>query len=171
VAHPFQSVVYIQIRRQWVGIQILTWSGNLTEWSGTPEALIVPDTRGIRHAFAVDDPRVKDYSLYRPFVAFSHPRVLIDRFDETEKTLALCLRKAGFRRASMFPKCVIHVKDEWLGGVSDLELRALMELSRSLGTKLPLVVTSSRDFTVPEVLAIARRKYPPNTVMVPSELL
>jgi len=67
-------------------------------------------------AYAPDDPRVISNPHFRPFVAFDHPRVLIDNFDLTERTIRVCLRRAGWKKAGLGGAFIIHVRDEWAGG-------------------------------------------------------
>lgn len=153
---PFQSVAYLQIRRRWLGIQIMTWAGRTGGWAGAPDALLIRDRRGRPMAFAPDDPRVVNAVQARPFSAFTHPRVFFDGISETAAVLTVYLRKAGWRRSSGPWTFVIHSRDEAFGTLTDVENRALTSLCRGLGAARVLIVEAGRELTPPEVLQVAR---------------
>jgi len=121
---------------------------------------MVPQKKGGVQAYWLDDARVISGAAHVVYTAFAHPRVLIDHFDETQKVLALCLRKAGWRKHMALATFIIHIRDEWQGGISDLEQRALVEVAKQLGANNTMLVNSARDLSAPEVLQIARGSSP-----------
>jgi len=156
MAHPFQSVAYIQIRRRWLGIQVLTWSGKTGEWIGAPDVLLVQGKKGEVQAYLADDPKVLSKAPFGAFSAFAHPRVLIDRFDDTCRVIDVCLKKAGWKKQMSYAVLVFHIRDEWAGGISDIEQKALMDLAKKLGANRTTLVNSMRELSAPEILQIAR---------------
>jgi hypothetical protein len=161
--NAFRSVAYLQIRRKWLSIQVMTWAGRMGDWTGTPEALLMP-ARGGRQgqwqAYAPDDPRVQNAVHARPFVAFTHPRVAFDGIEETRLTLSVYLRKAGWRPQSGPWTYVVQLRDDWLDPLTDIESQAIIALGKRLGAKRVLIVSASRELTPPEVLQIARGPHP-----------
>jgi|GEM_PF-3571597 len=156
MAHPFQSVAYIQIRRRWLGIQVLTWSGKTSEWSGVPEVVLVQEKSGQVRAYWPDDPKILNRPAFGLFTAFSHSRVVIDRLDDTQRALDLCLRKAGWKKLMSVAVFVLQIQDEYEGGLSEVERRGLVEVSRRLGAHRVLLLNVARHLSAPEVLQIAR---------------
>ncbi|AIE88173.1 hypothetical protein [Fimbriimonas ginsengisoli] len=155
--NPFGNVVYIQIRRRWVSIRLLGWSGRLGEWSGVPEVVFGQDGKGREHAYLPDDPRATTTIRPRAFIAFAHPRVVLDGFDDTVAALRIMLKLAGVP-AQMVARTtyLLHIRDEWFGGVSDVERRALIEMAKWLGAGRVLFVDSPTELSPPEVLALVR---------------
>jgi len=156
MANPFRNVVYLQIRRGWISFRVLTWSGGDFRWEGLPEARIVVRKKGERVAV---DPfsRPDDGYLFTPF---THPRVLIHNVDDTERVLRLALKRTGLRRMVARPLFMVHLRDPLDGGLSDIEHRALFELTQRLGAAGFLLLNGPYELPAPEVLRIARAKNP-----------
>jgi hypothetical protein len=155
----FQNVIYLQIRRRWVGIRFFGWSGRFHEWEGAPEAVISLDRAGKQYALGPEDPRILAAFQPRLFAAFDHPRVPICGFEETVLTMAMLLRQIC-KRQRVRATFVVHVRDEWLGGITDIEQRALVQLTRELGASRTLLVDAGRELSAPEVLSVVRTGRP-----------
>lgn len=159
VARPFQNVVYLQVRRRWLGLQTITFSGRASQWSGIPEVVFARDAKGRERAHTLDDPMLLTAIGHRPFVAFNHARVLVDSAADTSSALALFLRKVSHRTrwpaSSVF---VVHVQDEWTAGLAEIERAALMKIAKELGAQRVFLLTGGRDLLPPELIRLARRK-------------
>jgi len=145
-----------------MGIQVMTFMGRMTEWSGVPEAVFAKDLKGKDKVFLPDDPALLSAMEHRPFRAFSHPRVVMDDFFQTGAMLRAMLRRFGVRKSVVPWVYVIHVQDEWEGGLADIERRALIHLARENGANHALLVTGNRELSPPDLLRIAKRRVMPD---------
>jgi hypothetical protein len=150
----------VRIRRRWLGVRVLTWSGKVHVWEGAAEAMLVSGKKGkvqaVPNGVALPPWAVLSWAvLSHPFVAFAHPRILIEGFMETESLLRAWLLLAGWkpRSGTIF---VLHVLDAWEGGLSQLELRALQQLAKEVGAVRSVVVEGGPELSDPEILRIAR---------------
>ncbi|MGV3618982.1 MAG: hypothetical protein ACO1SV_26950 [Fimbriimonas sp.] len=150
-----RSTVYVRIRRRWLGVRILTWSGKVHVWEGAAEAMLVSGKKGQVQAVPSGAALPAWAVLSHPFVAFAHPRVLIDGMMETQSLVRAWLQQAGWKPKSgtIF---VVHVLDAWEGGLSQLELRALQELAKQVGAGRSIVVEGGPELSDPEILRVAR---------------
>lgn len=157
MASTFRSTVYVRIRRRWLGVRVLTWSGKVHVWEGGAEALLVSGKKGQLDAFPVGGALPKWAVLSRHFVAFAHARVLIDGFRETGCVIRSWLRQSGWRykNGAIF---VIHVVDAWEGGLSELELRALNQMVREMGASHSVVIEGGPELSDPEILRFGRAR-------------
>jgi hypothetical protein len=157
VSSAFRSTVYVRIRRRWLGVRVLTWSGRVHVWEGAAEAVLTSSKKGQVTAVPSMAALPSGVVLSRPFTAFAHPRVVLDSLDETEAVVRAWLRQSGWRPT---PRAVVvlHVVDAWDGGLSQLELRALMELGKRIGAKRTMIVEGGNEFTDPELLGLVRTR-------------
>jgi hypothetical protein len=158
VARPFQNVVYLRVRRRWLGVQVLTFAGRVSEWVGPADVVFAQDLKGKPKVYLPDDPALFSAMSHRPFTAFGHPRVLMDDFNATSEAVAEFLRRAGYRKFPMGTVFIVQIQEEWEGGLSDIERRAMVEMCRHSGATNVLLVTGSRDLAPPDLLLIARRR-------------
>lgn len=151
-------MVYLRIRRGWLGIQALTFTGRMTEWSGVPEVVFAKDLKGREKVYAPDDPKLFSAMEHRPFRAFDHPRVVMDGFENTGALVRALVRRLGVRKSVVPWVYIIHVQDEWEGGLADIERRSLIQMVREAGANRALLLTGNRDLTAPDLLRISQRK-------------
>jgi hypothetical protein len=139
-------------------VRVLSWSGGDSRWEGVPEVLIARDEKGNERAIPLEHGLAYATAGARRFVLFdSHPRVLIDGWEESRLALQLFLKLAKLKKL-VRPFFVLHLIDPLEGGLSELERRALIQLSHECGAGAARVMESGPVLSPPEVLAIARRK-------------
>lgn len=125
------------------------------EWEGRPEAKVAAN--GGRTIVRLPEDQGFQIAMGDPFVAFCHPRTLIDGWDVTQTIIERRMRKLGIGR--LFPPpAVVQIMDEWEGGVTDVEQRALMEMLRHCGASSVRLIQSSRSLEPEEVRQVARDK-------------
>jgi hypothetical protein len=95
--------------------------------------------------------------LSRQYIAFAHPRVLIDGFTETSRVLRSWLRQSGWKHKSG-AVIVIHLVDAWEGGLSQLELTALQQLAKDMGASHSVIVEGGPELSDPEILRFSRAR-------------
>jgi len=147
-----ENVVYVQIRRGWLSIELLGWSGKRGEWSGPAQVALVSDRKGQLVARTSSEANLLEINPGVPFTAFSHPRVLIHDFDKTELLVRHLLRKTGFKKGLLRTTFVVQVMDQWEGGLTDIEFRAVIELFRRMGAGRVLPIEAFRPLTPPELV-------------------
>lgn len=153
----FRSTVYVRIRRRWLGVRVITWSGKVHVWEGAAEAILVSGKKGQIEAFSASEALPRWSVLSRQFTAFAHPRVLIEGYTETTGVIRAWLRQSGWKHKAG-TSMVIHVLDHWEGGLSELELRALQQMAKELGASQSAVIEGGAELTDPEILRFARTK-------------
>ncbi len=166
MSNLFENVIYLQIRRRWLGVQYLGWSGRQGEWVGVPEVTFVVNHKGRVHA--VDHDHVEASGGNR-FVAFSHPRTLLHDFDNTKIALIHLIKKSGARPGLGRPTFVVQVAEEVEGGLTDIELRALIEMCKGVGAGRVLPVAAPRPLSPPEILQLVRGRRT-DTAPVPTQI-
>jgi rod shape-determining protein MreB len=68
---------------------------------------------------------------------FKHPRTIIADFNVAQKTIAHCVQQVLKHRAFRpSPIIVIHLMEEWEGGLTQIEVRALTELCMMSGARM-----------------------------------
>ena len=152
----FQTVVHLQIRRRWLSARVLTWAGGDFQWEGVPEAFLGTDSKGRISARSVDDAYLAPHGAGRLFTAFAHPRTIIDGFDDTIHVVRHCIRQGGYRPRSKNLTFVVQILDQWEGGLSDIERRALTEMCRECGAKTVRFAEGPHALTPPEILHIVK---------------
>jgi hypothetical protein len=135
----------------------LTWSGKVHVWEGAAEAVLVSGKKGQLDAFPAGAALPRWAVLSHQFVAFAHPRVLIEGFLETQSLIRSWLRQSGWKYKSGVVM-VLHVVDSWEGGLSQLELRALQEMAKELGASHSVVIEGGAELSDPEILRFGRAK-------------
>ena len=156
----FQSIVYLQIRRRWLSIRVLTWSGGDFQWRGPAEAFITIDKKGRKTLVDPETAHTNQGLPGRWFTAFAHPRAFIDGFVDTSSLLQFYIHLSGYKSRSKNLIFLVHLRDEWEGGLSDVETRALMEICKSCGASEMRMTDQPVELTPPQVLEIARAKAP-----------
>lgn len=156
---PFRSTVYLQIRRRWISVRVLTWSGGDFRWEGTAEIFIAPGPKGKELIVSGEAARTNPAAVGRFFTAFAHPRAFIDNFEDTFRVISQALIEAGYKGRGKRLFYLVHLRDQWEGGLSDVERRALAEgLRQFCGAGEVHLSDAPHELTPPEVLAIARGK-------------
>lgn len=158
MASAFRSTVYVRIRRRWLGVRVLSWSGKVFVWEGAAEAVLVSGKKGQIDAFPIGAGLPKWAVLSRQFLAFAHPRVLVDGYRETGCVLKSWLRQSGWKpkNGATF---VLHVVDSWEGGLGEIEWRALNQLVReATGAAHTVVIEGGPELSDPEILRFARAR-------------
>lgn len=169
MSRPLQNVVYLRIRRKWLGVQILTFTGRVREWAGTPEAIFTRDRKGKERAYVLDDPMQHAGAARQSFVAFDHPRVPFSNFGQTQETLRAYLEAAGWKKGLLPHTFIFHLLDDWEGGLSDIEVRAFIQMGREIGAGTCLVVNSREEMSIPHVLRMAKQRQTMNRAAVTAE--
>lgn len=85
---------------------------------------------------------------------FSHPRMLIGKFQEAEKLLGELLQEAYGK--SVFPQrplVVVHPKEVLEGGLTDIEERVLMEMALGAGARR-VKIWKGDDLTAATIAAV-----------------
>ncbi|HSI72950.1 MAG TPA: hypothetical protein VK934_07210 [Fimbriimonas sp.] len=155
----FQSTVYLQIRRRWISVRVLTWSGGDFQWEGTAEIFISADAKGRPLVVSGEAARTNPAAIGRFFTAFAHPRAFIDNYEDTFRVISQALIEAGYKGRAKRLMYLVHVRDAWEGGLSDVERRALNQgLHEFCSAGEVKIVDQPYELTPPEVLSIARGK-------------
>ncbi|MEZ0327527.1 MAG: hypothetical protein ACAH95_16635 [Fimbriimonas sp.] len=152
----FQSIVYLQIRRRWLSVRVLTWSGGDFCWHGPAEIFITADSKGQPTLMSPEAARTNPTLVGRFFTAFAHPRAFIDGFDETRALIKFYIRESGYKTRSKKLIFLVHLRDDWEGGLSDVESRALVDICRQCGASEVRMADQPTELTPPQVLEIAR---------------
>lgn len=169
MSRPLQNVVYLRVRRKWLGVQILTFTGRVREWSGTPEAIFTRDKKGKERAYVLGDPMQHAGDNRQSFVAFDHPRVPFSNYTYTRETLRAYLEATGWKKGLMPHTFIFHLLDEWEGGLSDVEVRAFIQMGREIGAGVCLVVNSREEMSIPNVLRMSKQRQPLNLAGLSTE--
>jgi hypothetical protein len=157
--NAFRSTVYLQIRRRWISVRVLTWSGGDFRWEGTAEIFISPGPKGKDLVTSGEAARTNPAAIGRFFTAFAHPRAFIDNFDDTFRVISQALIEAGYKGRAKRLFYLVQLRDQWEGGLSDVERRALVEgLTRYCSAGEVKISEHPHELTPPEILAIARGK-------------
>lgn len=117
--------------------------------------------RGEREVFELDQGVSEGILSERTFCLFSHCRVAIDQFDDTCTGMKMLLRQAKLKRAPTKPAYVFHLREDWPGGLADIERRAFYELGKQCGAGRVLICEQSAELSPPEILALAKAKSAP----------
>jgi hypothetical protein len=158
MAQPFQSVVYIQIRRRWMSIRVLSWAGGDTRWDGEPRLLAIRDGRGREELVDPNEFPAEGVLPLREICLFSHPRVAIDQLEDTTVGLKLLLKKAKLRRSPNRPAFLFHLREQWERGLTDIERQAFVQVGKACGAGRVLISEVDRELPAPEVLGLAKAK-------------
>ena len=84
----------------------------------------------------------------------------MDSFDDTLALVAFYIRVSGYKSRTRKHIFLVHVRDEWEGGLSDVERRALMQMCFMCGGSAVRMSDHPSELTPPQVLEIARTKAP-----------
>jgi hypothetical protein len=156
----FRSIVYLQIRRRWLSVRVLTWSGGDFQWQGPAEAFVTTNRKGRTVLIEADAARANPGLSGRLIQLFAHPRVLIDGYPETRDFVEFAIRQSGYKSIAKKLIFLIHVRDQWEGGLADIELRVLREIATSCGAGECRFVDQPYELSPPEILEIARSNPP-----------
>jgi hypothetical protein len=164
--NPFRNVIYVRIRRGWVGIRFYGWNGRRTEWQGGTAAVLAQNRKGEWLAMDEGSPEALIGDVKERFSAFSHPRVLVCHFEKTVATLRLIAERVGQRPSSLRPIVLVQVIEPLEGGLTGVERRALQEAAaRGFRAAKVYEVAGMRGLSDPEVLMAVRRKGRTNPVL------
>lgn len=156
--HPFQNVVYIQVRRRWISIRVLSWSGGDSRWEGEPRLLAIRTAKGKEQIVDPETFPAEGIMPLREFCLFSHPRVAINQVEDSKLGLRVFLRKAKLKRAPGKAAFVFHLRESWDGGLTDLERAAFVEVGQACGAGRVLISEQPQELPAPEVLNLAKAK-------------
>jgi hypothetical protein len=153
---PFQNVVYVQLKRRWMSIRILSWAGGDSKWEGVPEFLLARDRRGRLNALTPGAvPPVTAVEVSR-CALLNHPRTAIGNYTQFLHGLRCFAREAGFKRALSKPLVIFHLHDFLEGGLTELEERAFGQLAMEFCSGQSVVLCGGDELSAPEVVALAR---------------
>ena len=139
----------------------MTWSGKVHVWEGAAEAVLVSGKKGQLVAVPAGAAMPVWAVLTRPFVAFAHPRVILEGARETEALVRSWFTLSGWKHkpgAAM----IVHVIDSWEGGLSQIEIQALEEMAKRLGFRRAIIVEGGPELIDPQILKLARTSDLPN---------
>jgi len=145
----FKSALYIKISENLVSIKDI----GTGEWYEDRPLLAIHKHDGKRKILAIGRAagQFKSQAEVSIVNAFSHPRTLIADFELAEKILQHLIHKLHknkyFKPA---PKVILHPLDKLQGGLTDVEIRALMEMTLSAGAR-EVVVWHGQALTTAEL--------------------
>jgi MreB/Mbl protein len=148
--------VYLRIQRDFLAIRVIGRKGAGGYYEDIPQfAYHTHSKKEVAYGSeATPYAEMRGYEVAR---VFHHPRLAIHDLENTEKVLRYFLDKAlhsrmPFRRLNF----VIHLLDTWEGGLTDLEKRALDEVSRGIGARGIVLCTGPDEMTETEVIDLTR---------------
>jgi len=133
-----QRLIYIQIRRGWLSIEIYDGHDKVGEAVGAARIAYRISLMSLAVGQVQDSiPLTAEGADFEEYAAFSHPRVLIDRYDLTLAVMRHFMGKAmrGLRGTWVKPTALVQVIEYWEGGVTDFERRTLMRLAEEIGAR------------------------------------
>jgi hypothetical protein len=154
---PFQSVVYIQLKRRWMSVRVLSWAGGDSRWEGAASLQIVRDKNGRFTALAVGQEPGPTAMERAEAHLLAHPRTLVDDPDELAFAVRHFARAAGYKNSVSRPAVIFHLRELLEGGLTPLEMKGLCQVSmKALGSGRVFFVTEERELPAPDVIAIAK---------------
>jgi rod shape-determining protein MreB and related proteins len=94
---------------------------------------------------------------HQPDHAFSHPRMLVGHFNNAESALkkVLSARKRSFLSAS--PHLVMHIREPWEGGLTQIEERVFIEVGLGAGASKVRVHAAPNALSDAQAIALFAR--------------
>jgi hypothetical protein len=86
--------------------------------------------------------------------SFSPGRSEVNDFAAASETILSVLRELGIRTTFTILKVVIHQLEGGVGGLNDVEKRALMDLAENIGANKVFLSEADRRLTIDEALAL-----------------
>ncbi|GAB4454189.1 MAG: hypothetical protein OHK0029_08540 [Armatimonadaceae bacterium] len=162
---PSRLVLYIKISAESVTVRAVRSDGSAAEVSDLPVVALHRYEQRIDAigAAALEYEGAAHYEIVR---LFNHPRVAMHRFEYSEKYLRILLRP--ILKQLRFPLLlrplqrmvvVMHPVGTWLGGITDIEMRALVDLSYHTGRDDAIVIEEENSLTDAELLSLNGAKW------------
>jgi hypothetical protein len=156
MAHPFQTVVYVQIRRRWMSVRVMSWAGGDNRWEGEPRFLAFRDAKGREQLVPIETFTGDGVPPSREVCLFAHSRVAIDQISDTIVGTKVLLKRAKLKKAPAKPVIVFHLREHWAGGLTDVERNAFITVGKACGGGRILISEEPNELPAPEVLSLVK---------------
>jgi len=147
--------VYVRIKKTWLSVRDVATGA---EYQDKPLLAIKRQPSGSTvvsvGSRALAETAKQDVQIVN---GYDHPRTVLNDFSAAEKTLAYFLKQvfaSTILRPS--PVLILHVQEQLEGGLTQVEVRALLELGAGVGGR-EVYIWEGRDLTDRE---ISDRQYP-----------
>nr|WP_321402393.1 rod shape-determining protein [uncultured Desulfobacter sp.] len=130
----FKNTIYIEFSDELISVKHVE-TGNRIE--DKPLLALKKNQKGKNLVYAVGSEveQLQNDSTISIHNGFFHPRVCINDFEIAEATLKYFIRKALNKNIMIRPIIIMHPKKNLLGGLSQIENRAIKELAEAAGAR------------------------------------
>ena len=165
-----RSSIYIRIKPDWLSVRVVRKNGQHSQYEDTPHIVIKLKAKSQPEVLAVGSD-AKAFPVNKKdgvslFNGFDHPRTIISEFDIAQLTLLSFLSKAWFGndalkspRLLLSPRLIMHPLDKLEGGLTPVEIRALIELGSQVGARDVIIYQEPRQLSNEEILSLEFDKY------------
>lgn len=156
-----KATVYVRLRRDWLVVRDLATG---REFQDQPLLALQKQKAG-EVILAVGEAALAEQGKEQVQLVngFAHPRSVLNDFSIAEKTLGYFIRQlfsgSLFRPA---PIVILHIMEDFEGGLTQIEIRALLELGAGVGGR-EVYIWQGQELTDD---AISHKHYPEGTWMV-----
>lgn len=148
-------IAYIRIQRDFLSVRIVARRGAGGYYEDVPQFAYHAHSKK-EVAFGSAATPYMTMRGYTVAQVFHHPRLAIHDLENTDKVLRYFLMQALPRRTMVRLNFVIHLVEEWEGGITDIEKLALEDISRKQGARAIVLCTGPGELSESEVLDLAR---------------
>ena len=130
----FKNTLYVRLSSDWIAVKHIE-TGKVFE--DKPVLALRSDHKGKRVVAAIgaEAEHLTSDSGITIHNGFHHPRVCISEFDIAEATLRYFFKNAIGKNTFIRPVGILHPIDNFEGGLSQMEYRALTELAIASGAR------------------------------------
>jgi hypothetical protein len=148
---------YIRVQRDFLAVRVVARKGAGGYYEDVPQFAFHSHSKTIV-AFGSAATPFADARGHEMVRVFHHPRLAVHDLENSEKVLKHFLDEALHRRVPFLRlNFVVHLLDNWEGGLADIEKRALIHLCRNLGAKGIVLCTGPDEMSETEVLDLTRQ--------------
>ena len=143
----FKSTLYVRIRRNKISVRFVEKKREVTD---QPIVGMNGKNRILAVGEEANSHKYKNIHDYRVLNGFDHPRTIIGQFDIADAALRYLMKRTVSSRAFVRPVIVFHPKDDYEGGLSQIEVRALRDMGEHVGGR-EVHIWVGRDLTDEEL--------------------